>query len=318
MAKALTVGIVGIGSIAGGLCRRGGPQRMPLLRRFIEKFTAAGEQRPEQRAALLQRRPAARIHHPPLVEHHDAVGEVEGRAAAGDHQQHMVVVGVAPERGVDLRLGTGVHRRSTVVEDQDLRGGEQRAGQRQALALAAGKIRRPLRQSGIEAVRQRHDEAGGPGRIGGGADRLPAGAGMAVGDVIRHRTGKQKGIFKHRADAAAQVAQRQVGDVLPAPIGFEPQRAGGRVVKAGEQHQQGRLAGTRGADDGHRLAGLHRERYVVQHLRAAGVAEADAVEAQPGYPALHRLAPVLQRRLGVDQRKDPLHRGAGALDDHQV
>ena len=73
-----------------------------------------------------------------MVEHDDLVGERDRREAVGDDERraprHRLV-----ERELDLALGGGVDRGGRVVEDQHARVGEQRARDREPLALAAGE-----------------------------------------------------------------------------------------------------------------------------------------------------------------------------------
>ena len=59
------------------------------------------------------------------------------------------------QRGLHLPLGFGVERRGRLVEDQDRRVLEQRARDRQALALAAGQAHAVLADQGVEALRHR-------------------------------------------------------------------------------------------------------------------------------------------------------------------
>ena len=80
------------------------------------------------------------------------------------------------QRVLDLALGRGVDRRGGVVEDQDARVGQQRAGDRQALALAAGERQAALADAGVVAVGQALDELVGLGAAGGGHDLLVASA----------------------------------------------------------------------------------------------------------------------------------------------
>ena len=56
-------------------------------------------------------------------------------------------------------------------------------------------------------------------------------------------------------------------------------RPGGGVVEAGHQLGHGRLAGSGGADEGHRLAGLDGQVDVLEHGDGRVVAEGDVVEA---------------------------------------
>ena len=59
---------------------------------------------------------------------------------------------------LDLALGGRVDRRGGVVEDQDARVGEDRAGDREALALAAGDGQAALADARVVAVREPLDE----------------------------------------------------------------------------------------------------------------------------------------------------------------
>ena len=95
-----------------------------------------------------------------VVEHDDLIGQRDRREAVGDHERrapgHRLV-----ERELDALLGRGVDRRGGVVEDQHARVGQQRAGDRQALALAAGQRQAALADARVEALRQARDEVVG-------------------------------------------------------------------------------------------------------------------------------------------------------------
>ena len=67
------------------------------------------------------------------------------------------------QAGLDRRLGGRVDRGGGVVEDQDPRVGEQGAGDRDPLALAAGEGQAALADPGLVAVGQLADEAVGLG-----------------------------------------------------------------------------------------------------------------------------------------------------------
>jgi hypothetical protein len=71
---------------------------------------------------------------------------------------------------LDMPLGLGIQRRSGLVEDQQRRVFQQRPGNRQALALAAGQQYAVLADFGIEALRQLVDELLGIGIGRGGFD----------------------------------------------------------------------------------------------------------------------------------------------------
>ena len=89
---------------------------------------------------------------PAVVEHDDQVGVPHGREAVGDHERrpahHQLV-----ERVEDHGLGPRVDRRRRLVEDEDRRVLEERAGDADALALAAGELRTPLAELGLVALR---------------------------------------------------------------------------------------------------------------------------------------------------------------------
>ena len=68
-------------------------------------------------------------------EHHHAVGEADGREPVGDDQRGAPAHERA-QRAVDLELALRVDRAGRVVEHEDPRVDEQRAGDRDALALA--------------------------------------------------------------------------------------------------------------------------------------------------------------------------------------
>ena len=78
------------------------------------------------------------------------------------------------ERLLDHRLVLGIDRGQRLVEDQDRRVAQQRAGDRQALALAAGQPGAALADHGLVAVRQRLDEVV---RVGGARGGLELGLG---------------------------------------------------------------------------------------------------------------------------------------------
>ena len=70
------------------------------------------------------------------------------------------------------RLGLRVEGAGRLVQDQDARLRQQRAGDRQALLLAAGEVGAVLLQQGVVALGQALDELVGPGDAGGGDDLL--------------------------------------------------------------------------------------------------------------------------------------------------
>ena len=72
------------------------------------------------------------------IEHHQPVGLAQRRQAVGDGDGGAAMDQVV-EGFLDFLLGRGIHRRGGFVEDQDARVDQQGAGNRDALALAAGE-----------------------------------------------------------------------------------------------------------------------------------------------------------------------------------
>ena len=61
--------------------------------------------------------------------------------------------------------------------------------------------------------------------------RLAGGAGLAVGDVLRHRATEQVHVLLHDTDILPQALQGDPADVLP----VNEDAAAGHLVKAGDQ-----------------------------------------------------------------------------------
>ncbi len=277
------------------------------------QFLRVGQQPAVERAAVLQFLVGADVDQAALVQHGDAVGQRQGGAAVGDQHGGAAAHHLA-QRVVDLRLDPGVHRRGGVVEQQQPRVGEHRAGQGDALALAARQGQALLADHGVVPGGQRGDEPVGLGGPGGGEHPLLAGVLAAVEDVGAHAVGEQEAVLRHQADRAAQRGEGEVAHVGAA----DPHRAAGHVVEARQQQGDGGLAGAGGADDGHGLAGPHPQAEVVEHRVLAVVAEGHVVELDVGVGVLGQFAGVGRLgdlRLGVDQLVDPLDAGAGLLAD---
>jgi hypothetical protein len=101
-----------------------------------------------------------------------------------------------------MTFGLGVERRGRLVENQDRRVLEQRAGNRQALALAAREQHAVLADLGVEALRQAVDELARVGGFGGFSivARAGASARLAVGDVAGDRVVEQRDLLGDQRD----------------------------------------------------------------------------------------------------------------------
>ena len=103
-----------------------------------------------------------------------------------------------------LRLALQVDVGGGLVEDQDPRVGDQRAGEREQLALPGRQLGSALADLGVVAVGQLGDELIGSDRPRGRRDLLVAGVGAAEGDVLPHRPGEQERLLRDDPHLRAQ------------------------------------------------------------------------------------------------------------------
>ncbi len=265
-------------------------------------------------AALLQLVVGALVEHAAVVDHHDAVGESQRRAAVG-HEQGGATLHQLVERSVDLVLDAGVDRRGGVVEDQDARVGEQRPGQGQPLALPAGQGHAALAHGRVVPTGGVHDEVVRLGRPGDGLD-LRVGRVLApVGDVGAEGVGEQEAVLEHHADLVAQRGEAHVADVGA----VDADRSRRHVVEAGEEQGEGGLPRARGAHQRHPLARRDLEREVLEDRLAGAVAEPHVVERDRARAArqVDRVVGLGHDRLGVEQVHDAFGARAGLLRRRQ-
>ena len=192
------------------------------------------------------------------------------------------------------RLDLGIERRGRLVQHQDRRVLEERAGERDALPLAARQLDPALAQMRVIAgaalvVLQRQDEIV---RLGPRRRRLDLGIGRvgpAVADVVAGRAVEHRGLLRDHRDLAAQALLGDLADVLAA----DDDAPRLDIVEPQQQRDERRLARARGADDADLLARRDLERDVADAALAPAIAEADIVE-----PDARRPAPARPRRAG--------------------
>ena len=158
-----------------------------------------------------------------------------------------------------------VHQHELGLEDQ-------RPGERDALLLAAGELRRA---AAGEAAHLHHVERALHLRLDLGLGQLAhlerEGEVLADGHVRKERV-----VLEHHADAA--LVRR---DVVDRPA-VEADLAVGRGLEAGEHHQAGGLARARGAEHGQELALADAEVQVHHDERLAVVALLHVLESHEG------------------------------------
>ena len=137
-----------------------------------------------------------------------------------------------------------IERAERLVEQQHLRPVDQRAGERDALALAAGELARPAR-----AVARQLDHFERGLRLAlalGLADALDH---QAVGDVVEHvQMREERVVLEDRVDVAP------VGRDALGALAENLDAAGCRLLEAGDQAQAGGLARAGWSEHGEELA----------------------------------------------------------------
>ena len=91
------------------------------------------------------------------------------------------------------------------VEQQQRRVAQDRARDRDALALAAGQRHAALAELRLEAAGQAAQEFGGMGEIGGALDLGIAGVGPAEADVFARAGREHHRVLRHQRDARTHV-----------------------------------------------------------------------------------------------------------------
>ena len=218
------------------------------------------------------------------------------------------------QRLLDQRLGVHVEGRQGVVEHQHVGAGQDRAGQRQALPLAARERHALLADAGVEAPGQVVDEAG-LADLERLLDVGLAGVGAAQGEVLAGAHGEQGGVLEGGGDQAAQVLDAQLAHV----DAVEEHPTGRDVPQPGHQRGQDRLARAGRADQGDRLARSHVEVDPAQHRLVGGVGEGEvhALEAQVAAGLGDLAIAAADRGLGVVDLEDPCRRGHRLLGHRQ-
>src|SRR5439155_27334535 len=110
-------------------------------------------------------------------------------------------------------LALAIQARGGLVEDQDAGVGEDRAGDRYALALPARQPHAALADDRVVTLREAADELVA---VGDAADVLDLGAGSPrprERDVLGHGAVEQEVVLQHDAELRAVVVQLEIGEV---------------------------------------------------------------------------------------------------------
>ena len=224
--------------------------------------------------------------HAPSVEHHDLVGVAHGREPVGHHEhgarRAVPAAGEAPKGRLDLDLVLRVGKGRRLVEHHDGRVLEDRAGEHEALHLAAGEVRARGAVDGVHALGQLLHDVRALCRLERGHDLLARGLGARRPHVVQDRLREEPVGLEDKGHAAHEVAR-----VHPAHVHAAHEDApGAHVPEARHEARRGGLAAAGGPHERHGGARRDLEAHVVER-RGLGalvgeghVLEADGVVAR--------------------------------------
>ena len=250
---------------------------------------------------------------PAAVEHDDSAGLADRRQAVGDDDRRASGEQAAQAR-LDAPLRVEVDVRGRLVEDQDARVGDERAGERDELALAGRQLRAALADGRLVAVLEALDELVGADGAGGGAHLVVRRVRAPEGDVVADRAAEQEALLGDDPELAAQRRLRDRAQV----VAVDEHGAVGRVVEARDELGDRRLACAGRADERDGLAGRHGQRDVTHGVGAvllAAIAKAHVAQLDLAAqaPELDRVGRVDEVGLDVEQVEDLVQRGHARL-----
>ena len=198
----------------------------------------------------------------------DLVGLVGDAALVGDDDDGDVLLLVqALEELHHLDAGLGVQRARGLVGKDDLRAGDEGAGDGDALLLAAGhlvgEVGGPGREPELLQVFHRHL-----------VPLLPRDALVVEGELhVLHGRLEVDEVeaLEHEADHPVAVVRRLLfGQVLD-ELAVQPVFAGVVIVQDAQDIEEGGLAGAGGAHDGHELPAFDGEVDALEHVQRLSV-----------------------------------------------
>ncbi len=269
----------GSGPSSGGLVGRDGRPRSRRDGGAGARLRDLARHQPVVRApARQERRVTPALHDAASVEDQDPVGADHAREPVGADQRGPALH-QAVERRLDGGLALRVDGRERLVEDEDRRVTEERAGDGDALALAAGEPHAPLADDGRVAVGEPLDERVGAGRARGGLQLGRRGVRLAHPEVVLDGAVEEVGVLTHHGDPAAERVEAELAHVAPA----DPHVAALRIVEAQEELQHRRLPRSARPHDRDALPGADREAQpLVGRPPAPGIGERDVLERDRG------------------------------------
>ena len=112
-------------------------------------------------------------------------------------------------------LALVVERACRLIENQDARVGNQRAGNGDALPLAPGQAAAPLTDDRVIALGELENEVMGAGELCCGDDALGRHGRIGESDIVPHRAVEQHVVLKHDADLPTQPGRIDLREIDP-------------------------------------------------------------------------------------------------------
>ena len=253
-----------------------------------------------------------------LVQDQDAVAIDHAREPVCEDQRgsasHEPV-----ERLLDHGLVLGVDGGQCLVQHEQRRVAQERAGDRHALTLPARELHALLSDHGAIALWQCQNELVDVRGLGRGLDLALARSGIAEPNVLLDGAMEQERILVHQRDHRADLREGKRAEVVPA----EPDRAGLGIVEPEQQSHDRGFPAAGAADDADALAGADAEIEPVMHGSArAGIAEAHRLEGNAGLESARerRRRRVCHHGTAVEDLINSLSRGHAhhALVQHRA
>ena len=257
---------------------------------------------------------------PAALEQRDPVGERDRRGTVGDHQRRPALHH-GRQRRADLVLLRRVDGRGGVVENEHRGIGEDRARDRNALALPARQREATLAEHGVVSVREVGDELGRSCKLSRPRDFLVRCVGRAKRMFSLTVSVKRKVSSNTSATACLHVAEPEVAHV----VAVQEDGTVVRVVQACKQARDRALSRSGRADERQRLAGSDVQLEAVENRVVVVMAELHAGQADvpphrmvelDGMPRLCEPRLCLEHFADASARADRLLQCRHALPEH--
>ena len=169
------------------------------------------------------------------------------------------------DRLLHLVFGNVIQRAGRLVQDEDARVADERAGNGHALFLPAAELAALLSDKGIQPVRQVFDELVQICQFRHALHQRVIDVFQPVDDVFADGARKQQAVLRYDGEKAAVIGQGELRDVVPVYV----QRALRRGQKPDDQvHERGFSAAGR-PDDGNALPRRYVQAEIFHHISGA-------------------------------------------------